>query len=125
MTRYICFLAALLLLGCSGEVTCDGDHEAVIFAKSLSDERLSTLYRDSINLLGIESDTSYPVAAEFSDLDPIYVKRLGSYWLDIKLAGCFDHGVFIQADTMTERVTLRYGEGPTHGEDTLWAKESP
>ena len=32
-----------------GDVTCDGDHESVISAKSLSTERLARLYRGVVN----------------------------------------------------------------------------
>ena len=125
MTRFLCFLLALSLLGCTGDVTCDGDHESVISAKSLSTERLATLYRDSISLLGTESGIHIsPIPRELSDLDPIYVKRIGDSWLDIKLAGCFDHGVFVRADSESGRITLRYGEGPTWGEEILWTDDS-
>ena len=49
MTRFLCYLSALLLSGCMGDVTCDGDHESVISAKSLSTERLARLYRGVVN----------------------------------------------------------------------------
>jgi len=108
-----------------GDVTCDSDHGSVISAKSLSDERLATLSLDSKNLLSAERGVhSSPVPAEFSDLEPIYVKRFADDFLDIKLAGCFDHGVFVRVYAQSGRVTVIYGEGPTWGEEILWAGDS-
>ena len=64
-----------------------------------------------------------PIPAELSDLEPLYVKRLGSFFLDIKLAACFDHGVFIRVEPGEGQVTVRYGEGPFFGEEVLWSGE--
>ena len=124
MTRFLSLLVVVFLQGCVGDTTCDNDHESVLAAKSLSDDRLAALYRDSEVLLRLGTSVDLaPIPDEFQDLEPIYLRRIGEAALDIKLASCFDHGVFLRADAKSGQVTLRFGEGPTSGEEVLWTNK--
>lgn len=95
------------------------------FAKSLSDERLATLYQDAKRLLISDPDVYIsPVPNEFSDLEPIVMRVWGSEKLGVKLEGCIDHFVFLNIDIASRQIVIRYGEGPTASEDVLWTDDS-
>ena len=124
MNRFHAVLLTVLLQGCFGDATCDSDHASVILAKSLSEERLATIYRDSERLIlkNLDPDPS-TVYAEFDDLEPVYAKRTGLSSFSIKLAGCYDHGTFLNIDTGVGEIAVTYGEGPSAGREILWINE--
>ena len=124
MNRLRYLLLAVLLQGCFGDAACDSDHESVLLAKSLSEERLAALYEDSKRLI-LESPSSdfSRVHAELDDLEPVYSKRTGNTSFSIKLAACYDHGTFLNIDTDAGEITVTYGEGPSAGRELLWSDE--
>ncbi|MGB5628250.1 MAG: hypothetical protein WBM57_02700 [Woeseiaceae bacterium] len=92
------------------------------YAKSLSQERLATLYyQDSKRLLASSPNVHIsPIPDEFGDIIMIDMRTWGSEEIGLKLEGCFDHFVFLNIDTQLGQITVKYGEGPTAGEELLW-----
>jgi hypothetical protein len=78
MTRFATILIFLALQGCFPSTSCEPDSDAVTFAKSLPQERLAALYRDSKRLLDSDPDVYIaPVPSEFKYLEPIDMRLWG------------------------------------------------
>lgn len=127
------FLPALALSSC--DVTCDEDSDGVLYARSLSQERLARLYydmerfstNDSVPANGYDSlikSAAYP--REFSDLE---VAKIRPEDANIMVQGCFDHYVYLhfqgygrlQELYPERRIVLSWGEhDETSGTEVLW-----
>ena len=70
MKRIAAILPLLFLQGCFSDTSCEYDSESVAFAKSLSQERLTDLYRESIRLLSSSPEVYIsPVPDECGDFE--------------------------------------------------------
>lgn len=132
------FLPVLTLSGC--DVTCDEDSDGVLYARSLSQERLEKLYYDmerfsnddSVPTNGYDSlikSAKFPL--EFSDLE---VAKIRPEDANILVQGCFDHYVYLHFQgygRLTEfyperRIVLSWGEhDETRGTEVLWRETAP
>ncbi len=79
--------------------------------------------RPTTDFNGIPIKTRLP---EFAIKQPV----LTMYSSDatVKLAGCFDHGVYLSLYRLNKpdgSITLFWGEGPEAGEKLLWSKAHP
>lgn len=122
-----------LLLGCDG-TQCDEQSEKVKFAKSLSQERLYSLfesikkYRSEGHTHPFEKGSQHsPIPKEFSDIDPLKI-RVERKLPTIMLEGCFDHFVLLLFYGVEEegkgKILLQWGEGSTGGRQLLWQEEN-
>lgn len=109
---------------------CDKDSDAANYARSLSEERLTELYRDMERMYKMdegpyEGYTSFDkqgLPKEFSDLK---IKRVRPKQTSIMVEGCFDHYMYMYfkgiSNAEPKQIILRYGEHPI-GMEVLWPK---
>lgn len=135
-------LAALnvgwLLAGCgdpNSAVICGADSKESVFARSLSESQLETLYADSMKLLtSADLQREYddrpgypPIPTQFSYLNSKGISTFSSdvegvrSEVSILLKGCLDE--FIQLSVDKGEIVLSYGLGgaPNVGEEILWS----
>ena len=117
--------------------SCNEDSEAVAYARSLSQERLSKLYtdmkqfstKDDIPIDGyrINRDEG-EVPIEFADLQVVKVRPSDG---NIMIEGCFDHYIYLKFSGIGYRsklgdkkeIILNWGEHPPNtGTQVLWSE---
>lgn len=119
-----------------GSPSCDEDSEAVIYARSLSSERLEKLYHDMEKYSQSDKvppggfdfiSKRAPIPSEFADLR---VRKVRPTRGNIMVEGCFDHYVYLDFDgigiykatTAKREISLRWGERPPNaGSEVLWS----
>tara|TARA_R110002072_G_scaffold104099_1_gene228384 strand:+ start:777 stop:1250 length:474 start_codon:yes stop_codon:yes gene_type:complete len=118
--------------------SCQEDSEAVAYARSLSTERLSQLYRDmeeyshrdDIPIDGYHfGDERYEMPAEFADLNVVKIRPDDG---NIMVEGCFDHYIYLTfrgighlaKPTDKKEIILNWGEHPPNtGTQVLWSEQ--
>ena len=131
----VLLVAGVLLFGAFAP-SCQEDSEAVAYARSLSQERLTKLYADmetlstsdSLPIDGFKRHGEELLPPPFSDLKVVKVRP---YEANIMVEGCFDHYVYmdfhgfgINKEFYPEpKIVLRWGEHDSVGSEVLWKPE--
>jgi len=121
---------ALPLGGCGfvGLPTCDADDDVVHEARALPQPVLAALYEEAEGMSRAGMRSGKAVATALPGLhadDRLWFQMFGRTDARVRLRYCFDHGVvlwFHDLGTAEGRVMLKWGEGPTAGEQVLWRK---
>ncbi|MGN7919702.1 hypothetical protein [Lysobacter sp. 22409] len=127
------FLAAALAIGAlagCGNFNCDEDHESVALARSLPQRDLALLFSEAESVarakpMGFDHTRVRTPLPKF-DLSPLIFRGYGKH-ASVKLAGCFDHGVYLSLEDLNSskgQIELSWGEGPASGHRVLWSQLS-
>ena len=126
------FTICTSLAGCI-DVTCDGNDSEAVAARALSKERLERLYTDIANWgpnkhwtdVYLWDDAKGEVPEQFKDIGAGFAERTFDGNVVLRLRGCMDHHldlIVVLAKDEDPRIELRYGEGPTSGQEILWRR---
>jgi hypothetical protein len=126
------FLVAALAIGAlagCGDVTCDEDHQSVALARQMPQKDLALLFSEAESVdrakpRGFDHIQVRTPLPKF-DLSPIFFRSSGEHAASVKLAGCFDHGVYLSLNGLNSskgHIELSWGEGGTSGYQILWPR---
>lgn len=118
------------LAGC-GNVICDEGHSSVAMARSVSRKDWAQLFSEAETIARarppIYENTPVKTPLPQFDLSPLAFVRHTDDQASVKLAGCFDHGVYLsleELNTPQGRIELSWGEGPSSGSQVVWSRRS-
>ena len=126
------FLVAALAIGAlsgCGDVTCDEDHQSVALARQMPPKDLALLFSEAESVdrgkpKGFDHIQVKTLLPKF-ELSPIFFRSSGEHAASVKLAGCFDHGVYLSLNGLNSsegQIELSWGEGGTSGYQILWSR---
>ncbi len=110
--------------------SCGEDHDAVKLARSLSQERLSRLYKDIYDLretnAGVDQSIEYgmfglPIPEKFQDLNAVSIRPSYLREPNIMLAGCMDEFIYLKFyRTQNGESKIELSWGPFQEKQILW-----
>lgn len=129
--RSLLLAACFAGLGGCADAVCDADHASAVAARALSQQDLARLFSEAETVArsrpspyeNVPVKTPLPKFA----LSPPTFRGYTDRWATVKLAGCFDHGVYLsleELNTPQGNIELTWGEGPTSGSRVLWTRRS-
>lgn len=128
--RSLLILASVVVLSACGNVTCDEGHSSVALARGVPRKKWAELFSEAENIVRPQPSGSKNVVVKTS-LPKFNLPSLNfviySKDATVKLAGCFDHGVYLSLDglnTPQGKIELSWGEGPEAGSEVLWSRRS-
>ncbi|WMS87135.1 hypothetical protein [Pleionea litopenaei] len=133
---FVIILVALFVLLSVKANSCGEDSDSVMFARGLSQDRLSKLYYDverfsldsNTPYFGLNRDESGLFPEPFSDIEAELVRPKQE---NIMLNGCFDHYVFLRFHGFESnkeyypkrQIVLSWGEHDNAGSEVIWSEQ--
>ena len=128
LTQSLLIFTSIVVLAACDNVICDESHSSVTLARGISQEKWAELFSEAENIVRTQPFDlkNAPVKTSLPKfkLSPLHFV---SYSKDatVKLAGCFDHGVYLSLynlNTPKGKIELSWGEGPEAGSEVLWSR---
>ena len=130
LSRSLLMLVSVVFLSACGNVTCDEGHSSVALARGIPQTKWAELFSEAESTVGVKPFglENIPVKTSLPkfDLSPLSFVSYSKH-ATVKLAGCFDHGVYLSLDDLNTpqgKIELSWGEGPEAGSEVLWSRRS-